>query len=257
MDPALGDVLSRRVTASSPPSAFVQGVRSSKAAAASQDPDIWPDIWKVGGDGSSTRLPAGSLLFVEESEVVSLFKVRRGVLMLYKLLPDGRRLVTDFVFPGQIVELTTEPRHHQSAEAITPVVLTGVARGRFEEALNTRPEFECWFFSMLRRDLRTTHDRLLSLGRRTARERIAYFLLDLSKRAARRGDPAKLVWVPMNRQAIGDHLGLTLETVSRVLSGFGRRRLIHLHSAHLIELLESDRLASIASGYALSARGER
>ncbi|HMB77176.1 MAG TPA: helix-turn-helix domain-containing protein, partial [Kiloniellaceae bacterium] len=103
--------------------------------------------------------------------------------------------------------------------------------------------------SIASNELAAAQDQMLLLGRKTAREKIASFLLMLGKRAKQRGQADNPVAVPMSRTDIGDYLGLTTETVSRVLSAFGREKIISVdRSCSLAHVLDVPHLKNIAEG---------
>jgi len=86
------------------------------------------------------------------------------------------------------------------------------------------------------------------LGRKTALEKIASFLLMLSERQARRGLPAVPVQLPMSRADIADYLGLTTETVSRTFTQLRRRNVIRLDANNLVSLPDPEAVAACAEG---------
>jgi CRP-like cAMP-binding protein len=91
------------------------------------------------------------------------------------------------------------------------------------------------------RDLANAHGRTLLLARMTAPERVATFLLEMFERC----DRSKALDLPMSRNDIADYLGLTIETVCRVLSLFKREDIIAIPSPHRIELLDRHALQNV------------
>jgi CRP/FNR family transcriptional regulator len=100
-------------------------------------------------------------------------------------------------------------------------------------------------------ELSAAREQMLLLGRKTARERVASFLIGLSAREARLGTPSGHVQLPMTRTDIADYLGLTTETVSRVVTEFRRRGLIRLGGFGVVHLLDPARLEATGDGYDL------
>ena len=97
-------------------------------------------------------------------------------------------------------------------------------------------------------ELATAQDQMLLLGRKSAKEKVASFLLMLSKRAGERGQAENPIFMPMTRSDLGDYLGLTMETVSRTISQLKAARLISLQAGHKLRLEDPDALQDMAEG---------
>lgn len=175
-----------------------------------------------------------------------LFNVTRGAIKLYKLLGDGRRQITGFLFPGDFLGLALHDRYAYSAEAIGPTQLCRFPRAKLERLLGELPKLERRLLQTASNELASAQDQMLLLGRKSARERIATFLLTLSARAVRRGVDSEIVDLPMSRSDIGDYLGLTIETVSRTFTILKRDGLIELPEVHRVRLTNRRGLAEIA-----------
>lgn len=191
---------------------------------------------------------AGCLVFEEGEDATHIYIVAAGVVQEYKMMPDGRRIITAFHYPGDLVGLTFAARHSCSAEAATNAVLRRFSRRTLTDFNDRLPGFGQGLLSHLSAELSAVQGRQLLLGRKTAVERVASFLLELSERAVRSGDSPTSLWLPMRREAIADHLGLTLETVSRVFSRLRRDHLIFTERNGWIELLDPEALTEIAEG---------
>ena len=98
-------------------------------------------------------------------------------------------------------------------------------------------------YRMAAHELAAAHQQMLLLGRKTATERFASFLLDLAGRSQGQGSTVRL---PMNRSDIADYLGLTKETISRVLSAMRRDRLVRLRAVDELEIVDSQMLERVA-----------
>lgn len=191
---------------------------------------------------------AGTLVFEEGDEASHVYLVATGVVQEYKMLADGRRIIIAFHYPGDLVGMTFGSSHACSAEAATDAVLRRYSRRTLAEFNDRLPGFGQRLLSHLSDELTAVQGRLLLLGRKTAVERVASFLMELSERALRAGGSDSVLWLPMRREAIADHLGLTLETVSRVFSRLRREGLISAERNGWIELLDREELADIAEG---------
>jgi CRP/FNR family nitrogen fixation transcriptional regulator len=175
----------------------------------------------------------------EPSEYV--YQVVRGAVRTYKLLNDGRRQIGAFHLPGDVFGLDPGQTHRLTAEAITDTTVRLVKRRSLEAAAASNVQVAHNLWTMTAGDLRHAEDHMLLLGRKTAMERVATFLLEMDRRLAKAG----MMALPMCRRDIGDYLGLTLETVSRALSQLNDQGILMFSSARQIVLRNRQRLADL------------
>jgi CRP/FNR family transcriptional regulator, nitrogen fixation regulation protein len=175
----------------------------------------------------------------EPSEYV--YQVVRGAVRSYKLLTDGRRQIGAFHLPGDVFGLDPGPTHRLTAEAITDTTVRLVKRRSLEAAAASNVQVAHSLWAMTAGDLRHAEDHMLLLGRKTALERVATFLLEMDRRLAKAG----MMALPMCRRDIGDYLGLTLETVSRTLSELNDKGILAFSGARQIVLRNRQRLADM------------
>jgi len=197
---------------------------------------------------SSVELAPGDGLFDEGEPADYVFNVTAGTVKIYKLLADGRRQMTGFLFPGDFLGLANEETYAYSAEAVTHATLCRFSRRKLEDLFARFPKLEHRLLGMASHELAAAQEQMLLLGRKTAREKIASFLLMLSNRARERGQPGNPVAVPMSRNDIGDYLGLTTETVSRTFTQLRQSGCIGLLPGGKVELCDRARLEAIAEG---------
>lgn len=190
----------------------------------------------------------GETIIGEGDAAESLFNVVTGWVKIYKLLPDGRRQITGFLSPGDFLGLAVNDTYAYSAEAVTDTQLCRFPRKRLESFVDDYPHLEKKLLSIASNELIQAQDQMLLLGRKTAKERIASFLLNLSGRAENTDQPASPVSVPMTRSDIADFLGLTTETVSRTFSSLKKEGHIRILDGHMIALEDPDRLHELAEG---------
>ena len=207
------------------------------------------ELTQVSAIMSSVELEAGAPLFDEGEEAGNVFNVTSGTIKVYKLLPDGRRQVTGFLFPGDFLGLAKQETYAFSAEAVTPSMLCRFPRHKLETLMQRLPKIEQRLLSIASNELVAAQEQMLLLGRKTAREKIASFLLMLSQRARQRGQAGDPVTVPMSRTDIGDYLGLTTETVSRTFTQLKQDGTIQLLPNHQVKLARRDALEEIAGGF--------
>jgi CRP-like cAMP-binding protein len=169
------------------------------------------------------------------------YKVVSGTVRLCKLLADGRRHIAEFCFAGDCFGLDGTKEHGFSAEAVGDVVVMRYPRRATERLIDETPQLARHLCDMTLQDLAQAQMRMLLLGRMTAAERVASFLLELSERR----DARRILDVPMSRNDIADYLGLTIETVCRVLSSFKRDGTIAIPNPHRIELRNHDALEAV------------
>jgi len=186
-------------------------------------------------------------LFYEGDTAEHVYNVTRGAIKLYKLLPDGRRQITGFLLSGDFLGLAGKDGYSYSAETVTAVDLCRFQRKKLDQLFAQFPQLERRMLKLATDELIAAQDQMLLLGRRTAAERVASFLVRLSERETVRGLPGNPVYMPMTRGDVADYLGLTIETVSRTLSQFKRNRLISLKSLTEIELVDKARLLEMAA----------
>lgn len=153
-------------------------------------------------------------IFAQDEEADLVHLVVSGAVRTTRLLSDGRRQVGAFYYPGDLIGLETGPVHRFSAEAICDSTVLVVRRSALK-AFAGDGQLDRAIWEATRRELERTQDHLLVLGRKTACEKVASFLMSLAQREAPDGDRVSM---PMSRQDMADYLGLTIETVSRMLT---------------------------------------
>ncbi|MGF1609974.1 MAG: Crp/Fnr family transcriptional regulator [Kiloniellales bacterium] len=197
---------------------------------------------------TAVELAPGDPLFDEEEPADYFFNVTAGTMKIYKLLADGRRQVTGFLGAGDFLGLAHEATYAYSAEAVTAASLCRFPRRKLEALLQRFPKLETRLLGVAGHELAAAQEQMVLLGRKTAREKIASFLLALERQAARREQPDGPVNVPMSRADIGDYLGLTTETVSRTFTQLKGAGVIRLLQGGRVELLDRAALARLAEG---------
>lgn len=197
------------------------------------------ELAKLRRQGTSFRLGRGQPLFHEGDSAGRVFTLTRGTLKLYKLLPDGRRQVTGFMHPGDFLGVSVDDDYAFTAEALEPAQLCAFPRARFDDFTEDHAEMERELYRLAAHELAAAQQQMVLLGRKTAGERLASFFVLLARRAERAGAvPVRYVDLPMSRSDIADYLGLTKETVSRVLAQLKNKRLIRLETLDRIEILD-------------------
>jgi cAMP-binding proteins - catabolite gene activator and regulatory subunit of cAMP-dependent protein kinases len=193
------------------------------------------------------RLDANQTLFTEGEERRSFFILTSGMLRALATLLDGRRQITDFILPGDLLCLADEDVYSHCAEAVIPSELIAVPTRDMDRAVQQHPGLARKMHAMTRGALRKARERQVLLGCLTASEKVASFLLLMSRHAIACGLPGNLLYLPMTRSDIADYLGLTVETVSRALTGLKKQGLIRLAAPQVIDLVDEGGLIRIAA----------
>jgi CRP/FNR family transcriptional regulator len=183
--------------------------------------------------GWTLKLAPGQSLFHQGDPATRVFTLTSGTLKLYRLLAVGRRQVTGFMHPGDFLGISIDDEHAFSAEALEQTQLCWFPRNRFDDFTEEHGAMERELYRMAAHELAAAHRQFVLLGRKTALERLASFLLELAERV-----DGMEVELPMSRSDIADYLGLTKETVSRVLSALKRDRIVRLAALDRVEILD-------------------
>jgi CRP/FNR family nitrogen fixation transcriptional regulator len=177
----------------------------------------------------------GSEIYGQGEKAGALYQIEFGAVRVYRLLADGRRQISAFHLAGELFGFESDSTHHFFAEAICA---TGVRVIRPVQGADLSREL----LPLALRDLVRAQEHLLVLGRQSARERVAAFLLDMAERQG----GLETFDLPMSRTDIGDYLGLTIETVSRVISQLRAKGIVRLKSLRTIEILKPNALRDMS-----------
>ncbi len=198
--------------------------------------------------GSVRSVPAKEMVFCQGEPADHVYEVIEGVLKLYILTADGRMQITGFAYPGQILALDADTAYSTAAEAVSHAKLCQYPRAKFERVIDDHPQLARQIFAIVAQDLTAARGQMLLLGRKSATEKIASFLLHLAERNEARGDDPTTIDLPMSRGDIGDYLGLTIETVSRTITRLRQLGILDLHQHRKIRLRDMNRLENLAEG---------
>jgi len=193
-------------------------------------------------------LDKGEHLYRMGDALRAIYVIRQGSIKSSLLCQDGRTQVVAFLVPGEILGLDgiCEGRHPSDATALETTDVCELPFGQLERLARAVPSLHRYLLRQLSREIDLGEKKLFLLGRLNAEARVATFLLDLSQRYGRANIPAKQLKLPMTRQDLGDHLGIALETVSRVLSHFQDKGLLQVQGRR-INLLDLNRLQTKAT----------
>ncbi|MCR9269996.1 MAG: helix-turn-helix domain-containing protein [Hyphomonadaceae bacterium] len=183
-------------------------------------------------------------VFMQGDRPKGIYKVLKGTIISYRLMADGRRQIQSFVSGGEYLAITFAERHDVSAEAITPVEVLCTPRATFDRRLETDTQFRRNVLTMMGDKLQRAREQALLLGRKNALERTASFLIFLDERF--RQPETGYVEIRMSRCDMADYLGLTLETVSRMMNKLKQMGIIDLPQATRFAVCKRAQLIAMA-----------
>lgn len=193
------------------------------------------------------RFERRQTIISEGGPASSFFNIVSGVVKLCRSLADGRTQIIGFRFPGEAFGVSDTGTYTATVEALTPVELCRFPKARLNGLMQAFPPVQEKLLEMNYRYMGDYEDQIFLLGRKTARERVASFLLGYGDRFSRgmRG-PDRGLGLPVTRAEIADFLGLTTETVSRILTSLVREKIIVIGAARSIHLLDTFALQRIS-----------
>jgi len=196
----------------------------------------------------SKPLQKSQHLYREGDEFQSVYAVRSGALKAYKTTDDGREQVTGFYFPGEILGMDgiSNNAHASSAKALETVAVCEIPFLSLEKLSSLMPNLQRHFFQLMSREITDDQQLITLLSKNSADERVSALLLSISARNARRKLSSTQFRLPMSRVDIGNYLGLTVETVSRVFSRMQKMDILRVDNKE-IEILNIDCLSNMAN----------
>lgn len=196
---------------------------------------------------TSFEVGNGSTLARAGEDRLHVYTLTEGALRLVRTLADGRRLVSGFVLPGDYVGLSGSDTYRYDIEAIADSRVCRVGVPQMRELRLRYPHLERKLLQRACQELDSAQDSALALARMQPPEKLADFILRLAERQARHHDGGSRVALPMGRGDIADHLGLTMETVSRTFTKLRQSGLIALPHLNVVEILDRAGLEALAS----------
>ena len=198
--------------------------------------------------GLPRTIGAREHLFREGDAASHVYIVEAGHVCVYRMVADGRRQVMDFAYPGDIIGLGSVGIHGANAQATAKTRVRCVPVSLLHELLRSDHTIGLRLYEAMSLELQASRELLFTVSQRTAAERVAAFLVALSRRNERRGEDAHEIVLPMTRADIADYLGLTIETVSRTFTKFRVEGLIELEQCILVTISDLAALMALANG---------
>jgi len=194
------------------------------------------DIARIDNIINRTRpIDKGGHIFNQGDDFKSVYAVRSGAIKTYSISSSGKEQINGFYLPGEIFGMDgiSDFSHMSSAIAIERSSVCEIPYGALGQLSGELPSLQRHFMQLMSREIANDQQLISLLGKNSAEERIAALLISISTRNARRGFSAFEFRLPMSRTDIANDLGLTIETVSRILSKLGKQGIIELNNKEL------------------------
>lgn len=211
------------------------------------------DMSSLARVAQKVKVPAGKAFIDEGSDASYFYDVSHGDVRVFKSLADGRRQVTGFMGAGHFLGLAIRGKYAFSAEAMNDVELCRFDRKALHKVFHKFPALERKLLDVTTHEMVVAQEQMLLLGRKTALERVASFLMAWAERLEiyTRDDVADTsltMALPMNRTDLSDYLGLTIESVSRAFSRLKQDGFISFTHSHEVTVCSVQRMIDITNG---------
>jgi len=192
------------------------------------------------------KFASGATVVWQGDIASSVFEVVEGVLRVCRLLSDGRRVITGFLYPGDLIGVSLQNHYLYTVETVSRAKLRRFGRNRFQEEINRSPALRPQLFARLCDEMAAAQDQMVLLARKSAEERVCSMLLAIARRMRSAGRPSTTIEIPMTRLDMADYLGLTLETVSRTMTSLTSRGVIAPNGRHSVTIRRPNELVLLA-----------
>lgn len=188
----------------------------------------------------------GDHIFHQTDKFTSLYAIKSGSVKTFGVTRDGKEQITGFHFAGELLGLDAicNQLHNCNAIALEKTVVCDIPYDNMESLIGKMPSLHSDFARLMSKELRRDDEMLMILGNMSAEQRVACFLFNLHKRLSSNGEVLSEIHLSMTREEIGNYLGLSLETVSRRLTGLQNNNIISVHN-RTIKLLDIEQLHSL------------
>jgi len=197
------------------------------------------------------RLERGENLFSTGDDFKNLYAVRFGHLKAFRINPSGDQQVVGFYMPGEVLGLDAigTDSHHSTAVALEDSEICEIPFARLDELFGELPQMQRHFHRLMSKEIMREQSAMMFLGSMMAEQRLALFLLNLGKSYAARGYSATSFQLRMSREDIGNYLGMTIESVSRLILRFKEKGWLRVANRE-VELVDRASIEAVASGMA-------
>jgi CRP/FNR family transcriptional regulator len=201
---------------------------------------------KLSKHSARRKIDAGSAFIVQGENVNSYSNILKGVVKLSKIMADGRQQIVGLQFAPDFMGRPFLNESRMAAEAATKTELCVFPRRALERLIAEIPELEHHLHNQALKELDEARDWMLTLGRKTAQEKVASFLSLIASHQDPETENGNVFEVPLSRADIADFLGLTIETVSRQMTKLRKEGVIQIENNRHVTVPDPDRLAAAA-----------
>ena len=189
----------------------------------------------------------GERIFQDGETLSALFAIRSGSFKTFTITEQGDEQITGFHLAGDLLgfDAISHAQHPSFAQALETSMVCEIPFDVLDDLSNTMPRLKKQLLRMMSSEIQTDQDMLLLLNRKTAEERLAAFISSLGRRFGERGLSSTVFRLTMTRGEIGNYIGLTVETISRLLNRFQREGFINVEGK-LITIVDNDKLNELA-----------
>lgn len=190
----------------------------------------------------------GDKIFSDGQELNSLFAIRSGTFKTFTVNEQGEEQITGFHLAGDLLgfDAIAESEHPSFAQALETSMVCEIPYENLDQLSNTMPKLKKQVLRLMSHEIKTDQEMLTLLNRKNAEQRVATFIVSLSERYHARGLSASEFRLTMTRSDIGNYIGLTVETISRLLNRFHKSGLIKV-DGKLISIIDIDKLCDTAA----------
>lgn len=189
----------------------------------------------------------GQTLFQAGDELKALYAIRSGTIKSYTITEQGDEQITGFHLAGDLVgfDAIGTGQHPSFAQALETAMVCEIPYETLDALANCMSHLRQQIMRLMSSEIKSDQNMILLLSRKNAEERLAAFIYNLSQRYARRGLSQREFRLAMTRGDIGNYLGLTVETISRLLGRFQRNGMLTVRGKY-ITIEDLDALAQLA-----------
>jgi CRP/FNR family transcriptional regulator len=189
----------------------------------------------------------GDNIYHDGQELHALFAIRSGTFKTFTLSEQGEEQITGFHLAGDLLgfDAIAESIHPSFAQALETSMVCEIPYHNLDKLSDTMPKLKKQVLRLMSNEIRTDQAMLTLLNRKNAEQRVATFLVSLSERYRSRGLSSSEFRLTMTRSEIGNYIGLTVETISRLLNRFHKNNLIQV-DGKLINILNINALTDVA-----------
>ncbi|MDO6427780.1 fumarate/nitrate reduction transcriptional regulator Fnr [Thalassotalea sp. 1_MG-2023] len=190
----------------------------------------------------------GEQLFHDGDKMKSLYAVRSGTFKTFTINENGEAQITGFHLAGDLLgfEAIALSEHSSFATALETSMVCEIPYETLDTLSNSMPKLKKQILRMMSSEIKTDQAMLTLLNRKNAEQRLATFLSSLSKRYQERNLSPTEFRLTMTRSDIGNYIGLTVETISRLLNRFHKNNIIVVNGK-LITIVDIDKLNACAA----------